>query len=61
MNFEEMRHKYENDARFYQAVKLLYSLLYEGYLNVSELKDAVTFAGFKFEYENVKPIRVDKP
>lgn len=58
MNFDEMKKRYQNDPIFNRAVKLFYSLLYEGHLNVSELKDAAMFAGFKFEEENVSPLRI---
>ena len=55
MTFEEQRRRYENDPLFHAYVEFLYSILMEGRITVGELRDAVTFAGFKFEMERVRP------
>ena len=55
MTFDEQRKRYFNDPLFHAYVDILYSMLMEGRLTVSELRDAATFAGIKFEFENVAP------
>ena len=56
MDFDKMRERYLNDPLFHRTVDLLYNFLYEGNITVNELRDAATFAGFKFESEQVRPI-----
>ena len=55
MDFDEMKHKYLHDSTFHHVVDSLYAVLYKGTLNVSDLRDAAVFAGYKFESENIKP------
>ena len=55
MSFDEMKHKYLHDPLFHSIVDSLYKVLYDGKLNVSDLRDAAVFAGYKFESENIKP------
>ena len=55
MNFDQMKEKYLHDSTFHHAVDILYQVLYECKLNVSDLRDAAVFAGFRFESEKVTP------
>jgi len=55
MMFEEQKRRYENDPLFHAYVDILYSMLMEGRVTVGELRDAVTFAGLKFEMGRVRP------
>jgi len=57
MNFDKCRERYENDADFYYMVTMFYGIIFENRFTVSELRDALTFAGLKFEMENVRGIR----
>ena len=56
MNFEEQRKRYLNDPEFKGVVNVIYyNFLKTGMFTVGEIKDAVVFAGIKFESEQVKP------
>lgn len=56
MNYQEQKERYHNDPEFYFLVNTIHAFLMEGNFTVSELKDAVIFAGIKFETERVRPI-----
>jgi hypothetical protein len=56
MTFEEMRDRYENDSLFHTLVGMLHTFLMQGKITVSELRDASTFAGYKFEIHQIRPI-----
>ncbi len=55
MNYEEQKHRYQNDAEFHALVELIYRHLFlPGQFSVGEIKDAVTFAAIKFEHEHIR-------
>ncbi len=55
MTFDKQQERYFNDPLFHNYVDVFYSMMLEGKMTVSELRDAVTFAGVKFEFERVRP------
>lgn len=56
MNFDKCKERYQNDAEFHKVVTFFYDLMFEHKLSLSELKDALMFAGIKFEMENASPL-----
>lgn len=54
MNFDKCKERYQNDAEFHYMVLLLYGVISENKFTVSELRDALTFAGLRFEMENIR-------
>ena len=56
MNFSEQEKRYLSDPLFHRIVEMLYHFLQQGQVTVSELRDAATFAGIKFEEQRVRPI-----
>lgn len=56
MNYEQQKERYQNDAEFANLVNLMYKLFMQGKFTVSEIKDAVVFAGIKFESEQVRKL-----
>jgi hypothetical protein len=54
MNYEQQRERYLHDAEFYHLVNMMYDLYMQGKFTVGEIKDAVVFAGIKFETENIR-------
>lgn len=61
MNTDEMSKRYLNDPVFYQAVNSIHSMIYNGLLTISEVRDAAFFAGIKFESERIIPMIKLKP
>lgn len=55
MNFMEQRERYLHDPEFHALVDRIYYLLLQGQFTISELKEAVVFASFKFESEQILP------
>jgi len=47
--------RYFNDSLFHGYVDIFYRMFMEGKMTVGEMRDAVTFAGIKFEFERVAP------
>jgi len=56
MNFDKARERYQNEPEFNQIVTIFYNLLAQNRFTISELKDALLFAGLKFEQEHIRPI-----
>ena len=56
MNYDKCVERYKNNAEFNRLVNIFYSLMAEQKLTIIELKDALLFAGIKFEQENIRPI-----
>ncbi len=56
MNFDKCRERYENDAEFHSMVHIFYDIIFSNRLTVSELRDALTFAGVKFEQEHARGV-----
>lgn len=54
MNFDKCRERYENDAEFHSLVHIFYDSILGNRFTVSEIRDALTFAGMKFEQEHVR-------
>lgn len=54
MNFDKCKERYQNDAEFHSVVEMFYRLIFEHKMSLAELKDALMFAGLKFEMENVR-------
>lgn len=56
MNFDKCKERYLHDAEFHKVVTFFYGLIFEHKLSLAELKDALMFAGIKFEMENASPL-----
>lgn len=56
MSFDNLRKRYQDDAKFHQIVNTMYSILYNYQVTVSDLQSAAYFAALKFEQEHVNPI-----
>ena len=54
MNVDKCIERYKNDAEFHSLVHIFYNLIFENKLTLAELKDALMFAGIKFEMENTR-------
>ncbi len=52
MNIDKCIERYENDAEFHYMVNMFYGIILENRFTISELRDALVFAGIKFEREN---------
>ena len=58
MNIDKCIERYNNDAEFHTLVHIFYNLIFENKFTQAELKDALTFAGVKFEMENERKLRL---
>jgi len=56
MNFEKCKERYQNDPEFHKVATFFYGLIFEHKLSLAELKDALMFAGIKFEMENASSL-----
>ena len=54
MNIDKCQERYQNDAVFHTMVEIFYKMIFDNELTVSELRDALTFAGIKLEMENMR-------
>jgi hypothetical protein len=54
MNFDKCKERYQSDAEFHRMVEMFYNLMFENKLSLAELKDALCFAGLKFQMENTR-------
>ena len=57
MNIDKCKERYQNDAEFHSLVHIFYNLIFENKLTLAELKDALMFAGIKFEMENINKFK----
>ena len=56
MNIDKCIERYNNDAEFHAIVEMFYRLIFENKITLGEMKDALMFAGIKFETENARRI-----
>ena len=54
MNVDKCIERYNNDTEFHSLVHIFYNLIFENKFTLAELKDALMFAGIKFEAENAR-------
>ena len=56
MNIDKCKERYQNDAEFHALVGMFYRLVFENKFSLSELKDALMFAGIKFEMDHGRTV-----